>query len=203
MRRTNVCHWFGLGLSCGFLWSASGCAESRPTLPATVEVELPDGTTVTVEQGSGIPSLANSAWEFVGANGQAFVTIRFGTKGELTKFENNTIASDILGTTLLFDGQLHDTGVPPVQYSAATFGAETSTGTGFAFEGLLSASVPIIGTVGSGQASASGMFSATDSDVMTGTFRYSFEVNSDLPFEIPFSADNLNGTLTFTATRVE
>ena len=203
MRHTNLSDCIGVGLICGLFGAVAGCAQSRSTLPSTVEVELPDGTSVSVEQGSGVASLANSAWEFTDANGQAFVIIRFGPKGELTKFEDNTIASDILGTTLLFDGETHDTGVPPVQYTAATFGAETTTGTGFGFQGLLSASVPIIGSVGSGEASATGTFSATDSNVMTGTFTYAFEVNSSLPFEIPFSTDNLNGTIRFTATRVE
>lgn len=203
MRHTNLFRFLTLGLTCVFFGSVTGCGSQRSSLPATVVVELPDGTSVSVEQGSGVPSLANSAWELIGANGQAFVIIRFGPNGELTKFDDNTIASDILGTTLLFDGESHDTGVPPVQYTAVTFGAQTSTGTGFGFQGLLSASVPIIGSVGTGETSATGTFSANDPNVMTGTFTYSFEVNANLPFDIPISTDNLNGTIQFTATRVD
>ncbi len=192
--------WVGLSTIC--LVGAVGCFSSSG-VPNTVELVLPDGTTITVNQGAGAVSLANSAWEFSDEHGVAFVTLRFGPNGDLTRFEDNTIAEEMLGSTVIFDGQTHDTGVPPVQYTAATYGAQTSDASGFTFEGQMTATVPILGAIAWGEATATGELDPDDPDVMTGEFTYSFEVSSSLPIEIPIATDDLQGDISFIARRVE
>ena len=157
-----------------------GCGGTgRSTLPSTVVVELPDGTTVEVEQGAGAASLANSSWQFyrTSSTGQgiAFLTITFGTQGNLDKFENNTIAQEIFGPTIYFDGQRHNTLQSGVQYTASTYGAETSDGSGFAFEGKMTAYAVGL-QAGYATATATGTFDPDDPDTMMGTFAYSTRV---------------------------
>ena len=100
----------GLVFAASLGLSLAGCGSAqRSGLPETVIIELPDGTTVEAQQGAGAPSLANSRWEFFrtssSAQSLAFVTIIFGPEGNLESFENNTIAQEIFGDTILFDGQ--------------------------------------------------------------------------------------------------
>ena len=173
-----------------------GCAGgSGGSLPETVTVELPDGTSVEVEQGAGAPSLANSTWEFFQTTsaGQSipFVTITFGPEGNLERFENNTLASEIFGDTILFDGARHNTTQKGLTYVAATFGAETTDASGFTFEGRLSAFAgPIEAATATATASAS--YDADDPDTVVGTFSFSSRVtissvpegDIDLQFDI-------------------
>src|SRR3990172_6122225 len=112
-------------LSISFIGCGSG---NRTGLPKSVTLELLDGTIIEVEQGAGAASLANSQWQFFrtspSAQAIAFVTVNFGPDGNLESFENNTIAQEIFGDTILFDGQRHNTTQQGLQYAAATFGAE-------------------------------------------------------------------------------
>lgn len=172
---------------CGLcLIVSAGCGANRGTLPSTILVELPDGTTAEVDQGAGAASLADTQWAFFRAagaqQGMAFVTINFGPDGSLQSFENNTIASDIFGSTLLFDGVQHSTTQPGFSYVASTYGAETSDGTGFAFEGRLAAFAAGI-QAGTATATATGTLDPDDPNTMTGTFAFSTEIT--LPIEIP------------------
>ncbi len=162
-----------------------GCGSGRNSLPTSVTIELPDGTTVQAEEGAGVASLANTTWEFfrtaATAQGAAFLTISFGADGNLESFENNTIAQEIFGTTIRFDGQRHSTSQKALEYAASTYGAETSDGTGFTFEGRLRAFAgPLLAGVAT--ATATGTFDPDDADTMTGTFSFITEVT--LPIEI-------------------
>lgn len=162
-----------------------GCG-GRSKLPATVIVELPDGTTVEVDQGAGIASLENSAWQFFqtsgSAQGMAFLTVSFGEGGTLDRFENNTIAPEIFGSTIYFDGERHDTSQAGISYAASTYGAETADGTGFAFEGKMTAFMAGI-QAGFANLDAAGTFDPDDPDTMTGIFSFMTEIT--LPIDIP------------------
>ena len=154
-------------------------------MPAAVTVELPDGTEVRATQGSGVISFANTEWDFFAvagnAQGAAFVRLVFGSNGELTAFENNTLASNIFGSTILFDGARHNTTQQGLQYAAATFGAETSDATGFAFEGVVTAFAAGF-EAATANASAMGEFDPDDPDIIRGTFSFSSRVTLlDIP----------------------
>ena len=200
MLHKNTCFTIALSLGLMMILVVTGCG-SNGTLPSTVVIELPDGTTVEVDQGTGVPSLANSSWEFIRTSGTAqglpFVTIVFGAEGELLAFENNTFAQDILGNAVIFDGSRQPTSVDGLEYAATTFGAATVDGTGFAFEGRFSAFFAGI-NVGAGEASAVGTFDADDSDTITGTFSFLMELT--IPIEIPGA--NQNDSFPFVALRV-
>lgn len=170
----------GLVFTASLGFSLAGCGSAqRSGLPETVIIELPDGTTVEAEQGAGAPSLANSCWEFFrsssSAQSLAFVTIIFGPEGNLESFEDNTIAPQIFGDTIVFDGQRHSTAQQGMQYAAATFGAETADATGFAFEGRLTAFAVGI-QAANGTATASATYVPDDPDTVVGTFTFSTRV---------------------------
>lgn len=157
-----------------------GCgALGGNTLPSTVIVELPDGTTAEVEQGAGVMSLADTSWQFFRTvstgQGVAFLTISFGPEGNLDAFENNTIAQEIFGSTIIFDCELHSTSQTGVTYAASTYGAETSDGSGFAFEGRMTAYAAGL-QAGYATATATGTFDPDDPDTMTGTFAFTTQV---------------------------
>jgi hypothetical protein len=180
MSSRRVCFRNGLVFTASLGLSLAGCGSGqRSGLPETVTVELPDGTSVEVEQGAGVASLANSRWEFFhtssSAQALAFVTIIFGPEGNLESFENNTIASEIFGDTIVFDGQRHSTTQQGLKYAAATFGAETADATGFAFEGRLTAFAAGI-QAANGTATASATYDPNDPDTVVGTFTFSTRV---------------------------
>ena len=178
-------------LSMGIL----GCPSSQSALPGSLTIDLPDGTSVVVERGSGAPSLANSHWQFFrvanNAQSQAFVTIGFGPDGELESFEENTIAPEIFGDTILFDGQRHSTTQQGVEYAAATYGAETADAGGFAFEGRLTGFFSGF-QAATATATASADYDPGDPDTVRGTFSFSTRVTitsipeANMDDEFPF-----------------
>ena len=176
--------------------SLVGCGSRGSTgLPETVTLELLDGTIIEVEQGTGAASLANSQWQFFrtspSAQALAFVTINFGPDGELESFEDNTIAQEIFGDTIQFDGQRHNTAQKALQYAAATFGAETGDASGFTFEGRLAAFAAGI-EAATATATATATYDADDPDTVVGTFTFSTRVsiasipNGNTDDEFPF-----------------
>ncbi len=104
-------------------------------------------------------------------------------------FENNTFGSEIFGTSIIFDGQLHATAQDGLSYAAATFGAETSDATGFTFVGELNAFAVIIGKVAEATATATGTFDADDPDVMTGSFSFEYDITVEFP-GVPTDGDS-------------
>lgn len=191
--------WVRLTLAAGTFTVAvlAGCGSSGGpgTLPSTITLELPDGTSVEVEQGGGAASLANSSWRFfrTTSSGQslAFATVSFGSEGNLERFDNNTFASEIFGDSIVFDGAIHATTQQGLSYSAATFGAETSDATGFTFEGRLSAFAAGI-PAANATAAATASYDADDPDTVIGTFTFSSHVTiasipgGDVEDEFPF-----------------
>jgi len=176
----------GLVAAACLSFSFVGCGSSASTdLPKTVTLELLDGTIIEVEQGAGAASLANSQWQFFqtspSAQALAFVTVNFGPEGNLKSFENNTIAQEIFGDTIVFDGQRHNTTQQGLQYAAATFGAETGDATGFTFEGRLAAFAAGI-EVATATATTTAAYDANDPDTVEGTFTFSSRVTiSSIP----------------------
>jgi hypothetical protein len=163
----------------------AGCIGRSTNLPSSVTVELPDGTTVEAEAGSGAPSLADSQWQFFRTEGSAqslaFATIHFGPQGELASFSDSTIASNIFGSEIIFDGQRHSARQKGLQYAASTYGAETATADGIAFEGRVTAFFGDF-AVGNATASAAAAFDPEDSNIMVGTFAFSTRVTLiDIP----------------------
>ncbi len=186
--------------------SLSGCGIGGTNgLPQSVTINLPDGTTTEAALGSGAHALANSTWafsqSFAGGTTAAvpFITITFGPNGEFTSFDNNTIAPEIFGDTILFDGQLHSIPIAGLSYAAATFGASTADDSGFAFVGEINAFTPFVGKAATATASASGEFDPDNPDVITGTFSFVAQVLVTLP-GIP--TETIEQTMGFRAERV-
>jgi len=198
--------WMVRGILASACMTAGGCGSfslGSNGLPETVTVELPDGSTVEVEQGAGAPSLANSTWQFFQTNssGQSaspFVTITFGAEGNLERFDNNTIATEIFGDTIIFDGGRHNTAQKGLQYSAATFGAETADASGFTFEGRLAAFAAGF-QAATGTANATATYDASDSNTVVGTFSVSTRVtiasipNGNVDLEFVFVGHRVTG----------
>jgi hypothetical protein len=151
--------------------------------------------------GSGVITLADTEWDFfnTGANAQAapFIRVRFNENGSLRSFENNTLAQEVFGSRILFDGRRHATNQFGLDYTAATYGATTEDGTGFAFEGRFTAFAGGLIEAANGRASATGTFDPDDPNVMRGTFSYSMHVTIDL-IPYPDQADEFS----FVAERV-
>ena len=164
-----------------------GCG-STGQLPDEVTVQLPDGTQTQVTLGSGVISLADTTWRFFAASpssqGRQFLILSFGPNGELASFNENTIAASIFGSTILFDGERHNTSQQGVSYAAGTYGAETSDANGFTFEVRLNAFFGGF-EVAAGTATATGTFDPDDPDTMTGTFAYAFAMTISIP-GVPF-----------------
>lgn len=166
---------------------AAGCGNLNNAVPDTVTVQLPDGTSTDVVLGAGVPSLAASTWEFFvtgpldNPSGQSlpFLVITFGPNGELTQFDGNTIAPEIFGDTIYFDGTNHPTNQQPISYTAGTYGAETSDASGFSFVGRLTAFAAGF-TAANATITATGTFDPADPDTMTGDFTYSVRATSSL-----------------------
>jgi len=180
----------GLVMAACLSLSLVGCGCRNSGLPGTATIELPDGTTVEVEEGAGAPSLANSQWQFFrtagSAQGPAFVTIHFGPDGELESFEDSTISQGIFGDTILFDGGQHSTTQQGLEYAAATFGAENESG--FTFEGQLSAFYAGI-QAATATATATATYDAGDPDTVVGTFKFSITMLVSTP-SIPTIPDD-------------
>ena len=179
----------------------TGCG-SGSSVPSSVPVTLPDGTTVNVTMGAGVDTLADTEWGFYhaagGARGAAFVTVRFDSNGSLAGFENNTIASGIFGDTILFDGQTHATSQPGLSYAAATYGAETSDSMGFTFEGRLTAFAAGF-EAAAVTATATAEFDPDDPNTVHGTFAFTSEV---LMFEEMFPEGNMEDEFPFRGVKV-
>lgn len=176
-----------------------GCGGNDLAQSATIE--LPDGTTQDATLGSGVVSFANSRWQFFqtgpSSQGAAFATIRFGPDGELEAFEENTIASNIFGNTILFDGERHPTNQQGLSYEAGTYGAATADARGFAFEGAVTAFAAGL-QAASATASAQGEFQNDDINTVRGTFEFSSRVTL---LDIP--EGNIDMSFEFIGQRVE
>ncbi len=182
-----------------------GCGGGASSLPDQITVTFPDGTTAPAVQGAGVPSLANSSWQFFRASatgqGARFATINFGPNGNMESFGDNTLGAAILGDEIIFDGVSHPTGQPGVEYAAATFGAEKPDGSAFAFEGRLTVFSGGL-QFANGSAAAAGTFDPDDPDTMTGDF--AFVINITIPIAIPgLDTTDLNDEFNFIATRVQ
>ena len=152
--------------------------------------------------GSGVISLADSDWDFFRGTGDpggaAFVRVRFGSDGNLESFLDNTIASEIFGSEIVFDGQRHATAQPPLEYAAATYGAETSDSTGFTFEGRLSAYAAGF-EAATATATAMAEFDDSDPNIVRGTFSFTSQV---LLFAEMFPQGNMDDEFLFVGRRV-
>ncbi len=171
----------------GSLFTASaGCGNRNNAVPDRVTIELPDGTTTTVTLGAGVPSLADSTWEFFvtgqlessSAQSLPFLVITFGPDGELTRFDGNTFSPEIFGDTIYFDGNNHNTNQQGLSYTAGTYGAETTDASGFSFVGRLTAFAAGF-TAANATATATGTYDAHDPDTMTGEFTFSVRATVD------------------------
>ncbi|HNQ21810.1 MAG TPA: hypothetical protein PKK06_01825 [Phycisphaerae bacterium] len=145
----------------------------------TASLELLDGTIIEAPMSGGAPSLANSEWMFYrrnadGTPGAPLVRVPFGPDGNLISFEDNTLAVDVFGETIILDGERHDTSTDGVSYAAATYGAEGASGLGFQVQVFAYYSSF---QVAEGEASLIAEY--VDADTLVGTFYFRTEV-SDL-----------------------
>lgn len=180
-----------------------GCGGNNTSLPGTVIIALPDGTETEVTLGSGVLSLANTTWQFFSTGPAApaapFVTVVFGPDGQLVRFEDNTFSPEVFGSTILFDGNRHDTSQPGLTYAAGTYGAETSDAAGFSFVGQLNAFFAGV-EVATATATATGALDPNDPTVMTGTFEFTTTIEVETP---GLPAGNETDSLNFRATRID
>ena len=172
----RVCRYLTVPFAAALAFlTLAGCGLGGSDLPSAVTVELPDGSTVEAGKGDGVASLESSTWDFsrTASNGQGtvFVTVVFDENGALARFENSTIASEIFGSTIKFDGIRHNTTQQGLQYVGATYGASTSDATGFAFEGLMKAYAAGI-EAATATASSWGVYDPDDSNVIRGEFAF-------------------------------
>ncbi len=193
-----------LVLSGGLIVAIGSCGNKSGAVPESVTVELPDGTTATVTLGAGVPSLADSTWEFFvtgelessAAQSLPFLVITFGPEGELTRFDDNTLSPEIFGDTIYFDGDNHSTNQQGLTYTAGTYGAETSDASGFSFVGKLTAFAAGF-TAANATITATGTFDADDPGSMTGELTFSVRATVDF---IPNA--NIDQGYSFIAHRV-
>lgn len=180
-----------------FVLGVAGCGAGNNGLPDEVTIELPDGSTVSADKGSGAEALANTRWSFVrsadNAQGARFVTVQFNEDGNLERFDDNTIASGIFGDSIQFDGDRHDTLQPGLTYGAATYGAQTNDATGFSFAARFTAFAAGL-QAAHGEATATGTFDPDDPTVLRGTFYFKTEVTL-----IDYPEGNQEDTITFVA----
>jgi hypothetical protein len=170
---------------CGLVLASAGCGN-RNAVPETVTVQLPDGTSTTATLGAGVPSLADSTWEFYvtgnlenpAAQSLPFLVITFGPEGELTRFDGNTFSPEIFGDTIYFDGENHATSQQGLSYTAGTYGAETADASGFSFVGRLTAFAAGF-TAANATITATGTFDSEDPDTMTGELTFSVRATVD------------------------
>lgn len=192
-----------LALSGNLILATAGCG-SRNALPESVTVGLPDGTSTIVTLGAGVPSLADSTWQFYvtgeleipAGQGLPFLVITFGPEGELTRFDGNPFSPEIFGDTLYFDGKNHSTSQQGLSYTAGTYGAETADATGFSFVGRLTAFAAGI-TAANATITATGTFDAENPDAMTGELFFSVRATVDF-----MASANMDEGFTFIARRV-
>lgn len=199
MRNYHVCGTTMLVMAVAIGAMLLGCGP-RNGLPNTVTVTLPDGSQIDATQGAGVIALADTTWDFFrsadNAQSGAFVRVKFGPEGELDRFENNTIAAEIFGDTLIFDGERHSTTQAGLQYAAATYGAESADETGFTFAGRITAFAVGL-TAATAEASAIAEFDADDPNTVRGVFSFSSQVTL---LEMP--EGNLDDEFSFVGRRV-
>lgn len=176
-----------------------GCGLGAPALPASLTVELPDGEERVAQIGSGPVSLANSEWAFFrgsSPSGTQFVRLIFDENGGIESFQDNTIAREIFGDTIILDGARHNTTQQGLTYVAGVYGAETTSGDGIAFEVRIKGFAAGI-EAATGSASASATFTNEDHTEMNGTFAFSTAVTiTDIP------GANQSDEFEFTAIRI-
>jgi len=157
------------------VWGTAGCGMGGTGLPSSQNVDLPDGSTLAATIGSGPASLANTEWAIYRAasNGQGaqFLRLLFDEDGGLERFEDNTIAAEYFGSSIILDGQKHSTTQAGLSYAAGVYGAETSDGMGIAFTVSLRAYAAGL-TAATGEASAVATFDDETKTSMRGTFSY-------------------------------
>ncbi|UCE60810.1 MAG: hypothetical protein JSU63_03485 [Phycisphaerales bacterium] len=197
--RVTLCRSCGLVVLPVFLLCVvAGCGGGG--LPDEITVTLPDGTEQRVTLGQGVVSLADTEWDFfhVAPSGQGapFLRLQFDENGGLSSFANNTIAQEIFGETIYFDGVQHSTSQAGLSYVAATYGAETSDGTQFTFDGRVTAYAAGL-EAANATASAQGEFDAEDPDIMRGIFYFSSRVTL-----LDYPEGNLDAEYSFLGRRV-
>ena len=161
--------------------AVAGCWDA--SLPATLEVPLPDGTTVTAPAHSGPPSLANTTWACYRAEapnrGAFIVRVEFGSDGRVLRFfDNAAYFPDVLGSELIPDGKTHPAAVPALVYVAESYGGENASGFGFAAPLKLFLG-PI--QIGSGLSYA---FGEVVGDRIDGTFGYRTVLEAGSPLDV-------------------
>lgn len=145
----------------------SGCGQN-PLLPATMPVTMPDGSVIDAALGSGVPFLANTNWACYRLSDDEFIVrVEFGAGGELVRFYDNTFYfPEILGATIIPDGQVRSCAFPGLSYAAGTYAASADPQLGFV------ASMDLFflsNRVATGTAYAWG---AREGDRLTGTFGF-------------------------------
>lgn len=192
--------WIGVVAGTLFVGMTTiGCGLGGPVLPTSLKIELPGGEEQVAQIGSGPVSLADSEWAFFrgsSPSGTQFVRLIFDEDGGIESFQDNTIAREIFGDTIILDGQRHNTAQQGLSYVAGVYGAETASGDGIAFEVRIKGFFAGIDAA-TGSASASATFTNEEHTEMNGTFAFSIVVTiADIP------GGNQSDEFEFTAMRI-
>lgn len=151
--------------------------------------------------------MANTQWAIYRAGataaGTQFLRLVFDENGGITKFEDNSISPEILGTTILLDGKTHATPEPSVSYKAGVYGAETEDASGITFEIRVKGFAAVL-NVASASAGAVGTFDDETRTAMSGTFWYKTKVENFVIDLVGLTAEqaNQNEEFDFVAERI-
>jgi hypothetical protein len=112
----------------------TGCgASTSPNLPDSLTITMPNGSTQTVNLGSGPAALANSTWACyrVTDNTTLLARLEFGADGKILRIYDNTFLPEQIGTEFTPDGLVHSLAIYGVEYAAGSFGISVGQDFGF------------------------------------------------------------------------
>jgi len=182
-----------------------GCQEAASN---PKDVELPDGTTAKVLPGSGVSRLADSRWQICWPVGErpepCCGVFGFGHAGNV---ETLQVDFDMrlpieLPPEVICDDTMHPIAGGPLSYRAACYSAQTQDGMGVGVRADVTMHAPLIGRVARATGSAMANLDenlvgghpnpdATMHGTAHGVLASPF-IGAPLPFEVPFSGDEIN-----------
>jgi hypothetical protein len=175
-----------------------GCGD--PGVPESMMLQLPDGSTVEADLGSGAATLANSTWQFVNATDTGSetlaLTLSFGDDGELLGVADSPLLQPLFGDAIQLDGKRHATRQAGVQNAAGAYTTESEDGEEVAIGGL---AIAYVAGIEGGKANvlAFATFDEGGTDILRGHVAFSTRVTL-----LEIEGADVNESLNFIGFRV-